>query len=97
MGSSTIRRAARIGVVVAESGAEKQALLKQFADRRRGEGLRVAGVVEVLAPDAHSDCGALDLLDLAGAWPRQCGADSIFFVVRLDPAEKSIFLFDIID
>ncbi|MDI9850165.1 DUF2478 domain-containing protein [Rhodoblastus sp. 17X3] len=65
MGDNTIRRAARIGVIVAESGAEKQVLLKQFADRRRDEGLRVAGVVELVAPDAHSDCGALDLLDLA--------------------------------
>jgi nucleoside-triphosphatase THEP1 len=65
MDANIFRRAARIGVITAESGAEKQALLKQFADRRRGEGLRVAGVVELAAPDSHSDCGALDLLDLA--------------------------------
>jgi hypothetical protein len=67
MGDNTIRRAARIGVIVAESGADKQVLLKQFADRRRGEGLRIAGLVEIAAPDAHSGCGALDLLDLATA------------------------------
>jgi hypothetical protein len=58
-------RSARIGVIVAEAGAEKQALLLRFVARRRGEGLRVAGVVELAGPDHASACGALDLLDLA--------------------------------
>jgi nucleoside-triphosphatase THEP1 len=65
MGPKSIRRAARIGVIVGDAGAEKQTLLAEFAARRRREGLRVAGVVELIAPSPFSACGALDLLDLA--------------------------------
>ena len=58
-------RAARIGAIVSDSGAAKQALLLQFAARRRSEGLRIAGLVEIAAPGQGSECGALDVLDLA--------------------------------
>ena len=65
MGERAIQRSARIGAIVSDSGAGKQALLLQFAARRRSEGLRIAGIVEIAAPDQASECGALDVLDLA--------------------------------
>lgn len=48
------------------SGAEIQRLLADFAARRAGEGLRVAGVIEETAC-ADGACGSLVLRDLAGA------------------------------
>jgi nucleoside-triphosphatase THEP1 len=60
-----LARAARIGVIVGDDGAGKQELLLQFVARRRFEGLRVAGVVEVPASAGSCACGAHDALDLA--------------------------------
>jgi len=65
MGTEVESGMASIGAIVMETGSERQALLARFADRRRGEGLRVAGVVETPVAGARSACGALDLLDLA--------------------------------
>lgn len=56
---------ARIGALFGDDGAGKQLLLADFVARRRGEGLRVAGVIEQAVKDDANLCGALDLLDLA--------------------------------
>lgn len=56
---------ARIGAIVGEAGDQKQALLWDFIERRRAEGLRVAGLVERHAQSAPAECGAHDLVDLA--------------------------------
>ncbi len=57
-------RAPRIAAVATEHGVPQQALLLEFAERRRAEGLRVAGVVEVVEPSARGACKARLALDL---------------------------------
>jgi len=54
-----------IGAVRGAATADIQKLLADFAERRRCEGLRVAGAIEVPAPAGASFCGRLALKDLA--------------------------------
>lgn len=57
-------RAPRIAAIATEHGVSQQALLVEFAERRRAQGLRVAGVVEVVEPSARNLCKARLALDL---------------------------------
>jgi hypothetical protein len=54
-----------IGAVRGAATADIQKLLLAFAERRRREGLRVAGAIEVPAPAGACICGPLALEDLA--------------------------------
>jgi hypothetical protein len=54
-----------IGAVRGAATADIQKLLSAFAERRREEGLRVAGAIEVPAPAWACLCGPLGLKDLA--------------------------------
>lgn len=58
------RRIVRVGAILSDAGAEKQALLNQFAALRRSEGFCVGGVVEFVDPDSATPCGGLYALDL---------------------------------
>ncbi len=55
----------RIGAVRGASAVEIQKLLARFAERRRREGVRVAGVIEVPAPASETACGSMVLRDAA--------------------------------
>jgi Protein of unknown function (DUF2478) len=54
-----------IGAVRGAATADIQKLLAAFADRRRQEGFRVAGAIEVPAPADACLCGPLALKDIA--------------------------------
>jgi nucleoside-triphosphatase THEP1 len=58
-------RAPRIAAIATEHGVSQQTLLLEFAERRRAQGLRVAGVVEVVEPSGRGACKARLALDLA--------------------------------
>jgi hypothetical protein len=55
----------RIGALQGASTPEIQKLLADFAQRRRGEGLRVAGVIEAARACDGSACGVIVLTDTA--------------------------------
>lgn len=55
---------ATIVTIVGADSAEKRLLLRDFIQRRRRQGLRLAGVIEARDPGAGA-CGALALIDLA--------------------------------
>lgn len=53
-----------IAAICGAHSAEKRLLLRDFIQRHRREGLRLAGVIEARDPGAGA-CGALALIDLA--------------------------------
>ena len=55
----------KIAAVVGSSNISKQDLLADFVQRRRRQGLRVAGIIEFAAKAASGACGALSVVDLA--------------------------------
>jgi nucleoside-triphosphatase THEP1 len=57
--------APKIAAVVGSSNISKQDLLADFVRRRRAQGLRVAGIIEVAEKAASGACGSLFVLDLA--------------------------------
>ena len=54
-----------IAAVVGTSNISKQDLLAEFVQRRRRQGLRVAGIIEIAARTASGACGSLSVVDLA--------------------------------
>ena len=67
-GADTLDTGFRIGAIRGASTAEIQKLLARFVERRIGEGLRIAGVIE--EPAGGVDCGICDSLvlrDTAGS------------------------------
>ena len=57
--------APKIAALAGESRSANQTLLADFVQRRRAEGLRVAGVVEVARRSETGACGLLSVIDLA--------------------------------
>jgi nucleoside-triphosphatase THEP1 len=55
----------KIAALAGESRAANQTLLADFVQRRRVEGLRVAGVLEVAERSGTGACGRLSVVDLA--------------------------------
>ncbi len=55
----------KIAAVSGASGSSNQALLADFVKRRRTEGLRVAGLVEVAERAEAGACGRLSVMDVA--------------------------------
>ena len=77
----------KIAAVGGGSGRSNQALLADFVARRRAEGWRVAGLVEVAEPGEGGACGRLSVLDVATgasiAISQQLGSGST--ACNLDP------------
>jgi nucleoside-triphosphatase THEP1 len=55
----------KIVAVIGSSNISKQDLLADFVQRRRRQGLRVAGIIEIAARTASGACGSLSVVDLA--------------------------------
>ncbi len=64
MNLAAISPAARIAAIVGVAGSTRQTLLADFVEKRREQGLRVAGIIEVAQDAEGGACGALSVLDL---------------------------------
>ncbi len=65
MSAGTPNASPRIAAVSGDKNISNQALLAQFVEKRKAEGLRVAGLVEFPEPGDGGACGRLSVVDIA--------------------------------